>query len=174
MKILPCLVASVLAFGCCDCPDAIAQSQSRPNILFILTEDQGPQIGHTQTPAVLTPNMDSLARSGTYFRNAYVAYPVCSASKAALMTSLYGHANGILNNTMNFHAKSESLKPDQTNNRLYNINRVRAEVPTLIERHWKDNPMRKHANWSSRRSPTKVHYRMMECKSARYAMVAGS
>jgi len=72
---------------------------NRPNVLFILTEDQGAHLGFLGTPGVRTPNMDALARSGVYFHNAYVVYSVCSASKAALYTGLHNHANGILNNT---------------------------------------------------------------------------
>ena len=41
--------------------------------------------------------MDSLARSGMFFNNAFVVYPVCSAAKAAIYTGLHNHANGILN-----------------------------------------------------------------------------
>jgi len=105
-----------------------------PNILFILTEDQGPHISHVATPGVETPHMDSLAKSGTYFRNAFVAYPVCSASKAALMTSLHSHTNGILNNTLNYHMKADKLTPQQVAVGLYQQNRIRADIPTLTER----------------------------------------
>jgi hypothetical protein len=72
----------------------------RPNILFILTEDQGAQMGFLGTPGLQTPHMDSLARSGMFFNNAFVVYPVCSASKAAIYTGLHNHANGILNNKL--------------------------------------------------------------------------
>ena len=45
-----------------------------PNLLFILTEDQGAQLGYNGTPGVLTPPMDALAASGIYFNNAFVPY----------------------------------------------------------------------------------------------------
>ena len=57
---------------------------ARPNLLFILTEDQGAHLSFLGTPGLKTPHMDALARSGMYFEQAFVAYPVCSASKAAI------------------------------------------------------------------------------------------
>ena len=83
-----------------------AHAASQPNILFILTEDQGPHMSFLETPGVETPNMDSIAKSGVYFREAFVAYPVCSASKAAIYTGVHNHMNGLQGNTYNF------FKPD--------------------------------------------------------------
>ncbi len=111
-----------------------AAEASRPNVLLILTEDQGAQMGALGTPGLRTPNMDSLAQSGILFRRSYVAYPVCSASKAALYTSLHNHANGLLNNTMNYHKSASQLTQAERNNPLYVSNRVRSELPTLVER----------------------------------------
>ena len=47
-------------------------SGERLNVLFIVSEDNGPEIGCYGAP-VQTPNFDKLAREGTLFRNAYVA-----------------------------------------------------------------------------------------------------
>ena len=110
------------------------QAAQRPNILFILTEDQGAQLGHIGTPGLQTPHMDALARSGMYFRNVFVAYPVCSASKAALYTGLHNHANGILNNTVNYAKHAAQLTPQERKHPLYLSNGVHASIPTLVER----------------------------------------
>lgn len=106
----------------------------RPNILFILTEDQGAHLSYLGTPGLQTPNMDALARSGVYFQNAFVAYPVCSPSKAAIYTSLHNHTNGLLNNTQNFQKPAASLTEAERNNPVYVHNRIHANLPTLIER----------------------------------------
>lgn len=106
----------------------------QPNILFILTEDQGAQTGFVGTPGLQTPAMDSLARSGVYFDNAFVAYPVCSASKACIYTGLHNHTNGLLNNTMNYHMPGSKLSKAQREKKIYASNQIRAELPTLIER----------------------------------------
>lgn len=111
-----------------------AAEPDKPNILFILTEDQGTHLGVLGTPELKTPAMDSLARTGVYFNNAYVAYPVCSASKACIYTALHNHANGLLNNTENFHMPAEKLTAAQRKSRTYANNRIRAHLPTLVER----------------------------------------
>ena len=53
-----------------------AAESKKPNILFILTEDQGAHLSYLGTPGLQTPNMDSLAKSGVYFQNFFVGYPV--------------------------------------------------------------------------------------------------
>ena len=68
-------------------------SDDRLNVLFIVSEDNGPEIGCYGAP-VQTPNFDKLAREGTLFRNAYVAQAGCSQSRAAFLTGLYPHQNG--------------------------------------------------------------------------------
>ena len=46
------------------------QEQERPNILFIVSEDNGPELGCYGTP-IKTPHLDELARQGILFKNAY-------------------------------------------------------------------------------------------------------
>lgn len=110
-----------------------AQSADRPNVLFILTEDQGAHLSYLGTAGLKTPNMDALAKSGVYFKNGFVAYPVCSASKAACYTGLYCHASGILNNTYNFHKPAGQVTPEEKNRQLSRTNRIGDSILTLPE-----------------------------------------
>jgi len=71
---------------------ALAQA-APPNILFIVSEDNGPEMGCYGTP-IATPHLDGLAKQGTLFRNAYVPQAGCSQSRAAFLTGLYPHQNG--------------------------------------------------------------------------------
>ncbi len=114
-------------------PAATVFADVRPNVLFILTEDQGAHLGYVGTPGLQTPHMDALARRGVYFREAFVAYPACSASKAAIYTGLHGHTNGQLNNTVNYFKPASELTPQERQNALYRENRIRSEYPTLVE-----------------------------------------
>ena len=66
----------------------------RPNILLIVSEDNGPELGCYGTPFVKTPVLDGLASRGVRFHNAYVPQAGCSQSRAALLTGLYPHQNG--------------------------------------------------------------------------------
>lgn len=66
----------------------------RPNILLIVSEDNGPELGCYGDPHAQTPALDALAERGVRFRNAYVPQAGCSQSRAALLTGLYPHQNG--------------------------------------------------------------------------------
>ena len=72
---------------------ALNASDDRLNVLFIVSEDNGPEIGCYGAP-VKTPYLDNLAKEGTLFRNAYVPQAGCSQSRAAFLTGLYPHQNG--------------------------------------------------------------------------------
>ena len=61
-----------------------------PNIVLIFTDDQGYQdVGCFGAQGFSTPNLDQMARDGIRLTNFYVAQPVCSASRAALLTGCY-------------------------------------------------------------------------------------
>lgn len=63
---------------------------NRPNVLFIYTDDQARwSIGAYGRADTRTPNLDKLAREGAMFQNSFTTTPVCSPSRAGLMTGLY-------------------------------------------------------------------------------------
>ncbi len=69
---------------------SFSQVKERPNIIFILTDDQRyDALGYAGNPLVYTPEMDKLAKSGTYFKNAIATTPICAASRASILTGLY-------------------------------------------------------------------------------------
>jgi arylsulfatase A-like enzyme len=80
------LIAALLIEGL----PAAEPNPAKPNIIFILTDDQGwgdaKFAGH---PYVKTPNLDKLASQSTWLRQFYVASTVCSPSRCAFMTSHY-------------------------------------------------------------------------------------
>ena len=70
------------------------KDKTKPNIIFILTDDQRfDAIGYQGNKYVQTPEMDNLAESGTYFKNAMVTTPICAASRASILTGLYERAH---------------------------------------------------------------------------------
>ena len=77
---------------------ARGSTRDRPNILLILAEDMGTQMGVLGTPGLKTPHMDAIAGAGALFRSHFVTYPVCSPSKAAMYTGLYPHKHGVTEN----------------------------------------------------------------------------
>ncbi|MFK7849792.1 MAG: sulfatase-like hydrolase/transferase [Akkermansiaceae bacterium] len=112
---------------------AKAGNERRPNILFILTEDQGAQMSLLGTPGLSTPNMDRLARSGVYFNQAFVNYPVCSPSKANIYTGTYCHTNGLRGVTTNWHGREDTIPDGIANHPLTKRLRIRENLPTLVE-----------------------------------------
>ena len=68
---------------------AVAAERSSPHILLIMTDDMGWQdLACQGNPVLRSPRVDALARQGVRFTNAYAAAPVCSPTRAALMTGL--------------------------------------------------------------------------------------
>lgn len=77
----------------------LSSQNSRPNVLFILTDDQGSlDLNCYGADDLHTPNLDALAASGVRFTQFYVAAPVCSPSRAALLTGRNPHAAGLAGN----------------------------------------------------------------------------
>ena len=73
----------------------------RPNILFILTDQQSVRaMSCAGNPHLCTPHMDALSASGTRFELAYCAAPVCGPSRGSLMTGRLPHETGVLVNGM--------------------------------------------------------------------------
>lgn len=75
---------------------AHAAQDGQPNLVLIFADDQGYQdIGCFGSPNIKTPNLDRMAKQGMKFTDFYVAAPICSASRAALMTGSYCQRVGI-------------------------------------------------------------------------------
>lgn len=87
-----------MIFGWLFLQGGCSSSEERPpNILFILTDDQGSwTLGAGDYPNTYTPEMDRLAEQGMYFKNMFAVSAVCSPSRAALMTGRYPSETGIL------------------------------------------------------------------------------
>src|SRR5262245_51324026 len=72
-------------------PDARAGASSvtRPNILWIVADDLGVELGCYGLPLMRTTNIDHLASEGARFTRCFTTAPVCSPSRSALMTGMY-------------------------------------------------------------------------------------
>ena len=87
-----------------------AKRDRRPNVVFILTDDQRwdclSVAGH---PFLKTPHMDRIANEGARFRNAFVTTSICSPSRASFLSGLYAHAHGVMNNFTDYPASLASF-----------------------------------------------------------------
>ena len=72
---------------------------TKPNIIFILTDDQGyGDVARHGHPLLKTPNMDALHDQSVTFEKFYVS-PSCSPSRAALMTGMHEFRSGVTHTT---------------------------------------------------------------------------
>ncbi|MCF8378478.1 MAG: sulfatase-like hydrolase/transferase [Bacteroidales bacterium] len=77
---------------------AVAQEISLPNIIIIITDDQGYadlSFNEHHPAEVNTPNMDALAYEGIFFSQAYISGNVCSPTRAGLLTGRYQQRAGV-------------------------------------------------------------------------------
>lgn len=89
---------------------ASAAETGRPNVLFILTDDQRwDAIGLGGSRHLRTPNLDRLGKEGVYFRNAFCTTSLCSPSRASILSGLYAHAHGVTNNFTEYPAGLKSF-----------------------------------------------------------------
>ena len=65
------------------------RSGNKPNILWLMAEDIGPELSCYGTELVQTPNLDKLAGQGIRYTSAFVTSPVCSPSRSAMITGMY-------------------------------------------------------------------------------------
>ena len=66
----------------------------RPNILLIVSEDNGQHLSCYGDKNIQTPNLDQLAQDGVRFENSHTTQAVCSPGRASILTGLYPHQNG--------------------------------------------------------------------------------
>lgn len=66
-----------------------ATPNDRPNVLYVILEDSGPNFACYGEPLVRTPNLDRFAAEGVRFTHAFCPAPVCSASRSSLFTGRY-------------------------------------------------------------------------------------
>ena len=76
---------------------------ARQNILVIISDDHGQDLGVYGNPAIRTPNLDSLAGDGVLFTHAFATTASCSASRSVILTGLHNHRTGQYGHTHDYH-----------------------------------------------------------------------
>ena len=89
----------VLALGLSAHSVALA-APDRPNVVLVVVDDlRFDDLGAAGHPFVKTPHIDRLAREGARFTEFFATTPLCSPSRANILTGLYTRHHGILDNT---------------------------------------------------------------------------
>ncbi|NQT13091.1 MAG: sulfatase, partial [Planctomycetes bacterium] len=94
LRLLPVACAIVVAAAPCFHANADDSAARKPNVLLVVSEDNGPELSCYGDPYVATPNLDKLASEGVRFERAFVATASCSESRGSILTGLYPHQNG--------------------------------------------------------------------------------
>ena len=95
LSLNPVVVLLLLFPVTCLQEQACADSE-KPNIVLILTDNHGPwTLGCYGSPEIRTPNIDRLAEEGTLFEQAFANNPVCSPTRATLLTGLMPSQHGV-------------------------------------------------------------------------------
>ncbi|MCC7388272.1 MAG: sulfatase [Phycisphaerales bacterium] len=106
-------LTGILGAGCATSPPAGPTPPgltrpARPNILFIMADDHAWQaIGAYGSDRNVTPGIDRIAREGMRFDRAFVTNAICAPSRAVILSGLYSHLNGVLDN-------GDTFDPDST------------------------------------------------------------
>ncbi len=87
----------ILFLGLCGWSQAVLAAElSRPNILFIFSDDHAQHaISAYGSTVNKTPHLDRLAAEGATFAHSFVTNSICTPSRATLLTGQYSHANGV-------------------------------------------------------------------------------
>ncbi|MGH8243772.1 MAG: sulfatase-like hydrolase/transferase [Steroidobacteraceae bacterium] len=97
VRLVPLLCA---AAGLVACPAPRAEAAAPLNLVVILVDDlRWDDLAVAGHPFVETPAIDRMAREGVRFLNAFAATPLCSPSRASILTGQYAHTHGIVDNT---------------------------------------------------------------------------
>lgn len=85
----------------------MVSQNDRPNIIFMLIDDQRyDALSMLDHPFIETPNIDKLAKSGVYFKEAFVTTSLCSPSRASIVTGQYAHKHDVIDNDSDLDANT--------------------------------------------------------------------
>lgn len=88
------LIAVAALIGSSFAPLQAQEDGRQLNILWIIAEDMGPDLGYFDVPQASTPNMDALAKESMVFTRAFSTAPICSISRSAFVTGMYATSIG--------------------------------------------------------------------------------
>ena len=107
------LLTAIIAAAAVNTILPATEPAQKPNVIIIFVDDQGYQdLGVYGSPNIKTPHLDKMAKEGMRFTNFYTASPVCTPSRAALLTGCYPQRVGDLN--VLFPDDSQGLSSKET------------------------------------------------------------
>lgn len=106
------MVVLLLLAGGCSLSENLTETQSPPNIIFIMTDDHASHALSCYGSRInQTPQLDRLAREGMRFENCFCTNSICAPSRAVILTGKYSHLNGKIDNSGNPFDGSQQTYP---------------------------------------------------------------
>jgi arylsulfatase A-like enzyme len=91
------ILVAVFLFGACKSENANDRTTERPNILWIVSEDNSPFFGCYGDEFATTPTFDKLASEGVLYLNAFANAPVCAPARSTIISGVYPPSMGTQN-----------------------------------------------------------------------------
>jgi arylsulfatase A-like enzyme/lysophospholipase L1-like esterase len=106
----PCFALACILIGLLLDPVVSTAAQTRPNIVFIFSDDHALQaIGAYGSKVNRTPHIDRLAHEGALYVNSFCANSICGPSRACILTGKHSHLNGFLRNGDRFDGEQTTF-----------------------------------------------------------------
>src|SRR5687768_11273378 len=98
---------------------------SRPNVLFVVSDDLDCRIRCYGDPVAITPNIDRMAGRGVRFERAYCQYPLCNPTRSSVLSGMYPVTTGVLdNNTYLTLDEGQKTMPEYFEQQGYAVTQV--------------------------------------------------
>ena len=145
-----CIVYSVISLIFISTAFALDAKIEKPNILWIVSEDNSPLIGAYGDSFATTPNIDKLAKQSIVYDNAFANSPVCAPTRFSIITGMHANAMGTGNmrsrNKIPAFVKTythylRAANYHVTNNSKTDYNFATADIP--------DGKLLKHKEWQA-------------------------
>ena len=105
MRILVFIFFGLFIFSCAE-----KEKIQKPNIILIMTDDQGwGQTGYYNHPILKTPNLDEMARNGIRFDRFYAGAPVCSPTRASVLTGRVNDRTGVFDHGFALRSQEKTI-----------------------------------------------------------------
>lgn len=104
---------------------ASSAADTRPNVLFVVSDDLDCRIRCYGDPVAITPNIDRLAARGVRFDRAYCQYPLCNPTRSSVLSGMYPVTTGVLdNNTYLVLDQGQKTMPEYFEQQGYSVTQL--------------------------------------------------
>jgi N-sulfoglucosamine sulfohydrolase len=146
-----------------------------PNILWLTTEDIGPEIGCYGDKSATTPVIDDLASKGVLYSNAFASAPVCAPARSCIITGMYAPSIG------SHHMRSQGRFPEEfkyfpqylEEKGYYCTNNSKTDYNLIFNANDIWNESGSNAHWRNRKSPDQPFFAVFNFQGTHESRVNG-